>query len=90
MEFHGVTIEPPDLEAPLDDVTPAEHHLLLVLRKRRLPPRDELLDDGTAVAEPVLEREVVDGEDGRAFVQVAKLIGSVDQPRVQVRPELGL
>lgn len=83
MQFHGVTIEPANLEAPLHDVAPAEHHLLLVITQPRTPLRDKPLDDGAPVRESVLQREVVDNQHSRALVQAAAAIGGLDQQHAQ-------
>jgi hypothetical protein len=79
VQLHGVASVPANLEATLDDVAPAEHHLPLVIRQLRTPLRDKSLDDDTPVGESVLQREVVNGEHGRALVQVAVAIGGVAQ-----------
>jgi len=48
VELHGVALEPTNLEAPLDDLAPAEHHLPVIGRQPRASLCDEALDDGAA------------------------------------------
>ncbi|WP_010694363.1 hypothetical protein [Saccharopolyspora spinosa] len=71
-----------NFETRLDDVVPPEQHLPLVVARRR-SPRDEPFEHGTAIGQPVLQREAVDGEDGPALVENAVAIGRLEQHRVQ-------
>ena len=49
--------------------------------------RDESLDDGATVGKAVLQREPVHGVHRPALVQVAEIIGGVEEQDVQPLPE---
>ncbi|WP_190824637.1 hypothetical protein [Saccharopolyspora pogona] len=55
----------------------------LAATQRRSPLRDEPFEHVTAIGQPVLQREAVDGEDGPALVENAVAIGRLEQHRVQ-------
>lgn len=66
-EDQGVAVAALDGEDPFDDVAPAEEHRALRLGQLRVVV-DEVLDEGAAVVETVLEEEGVEGVGGLAFV----------------------
>lgn len=77
VEQDGTLLEPLHLETPLDHVAPGEQHVPLILRQRRPTLRDEPLQDGKAAGQLILQREMIDGEDGCVLVEIAVVIGGV-------------
>lgn len=87
VQLDRVAVGAANLETPLDDVAPAQHHLLLVIGQQRASLRGKSLDNGTTVRKSVLEREPVDGVHRSGLVQVAEVIRGIAQQHVQRLPE---
>ncbi|WP_405135598.1 hypothetical protein [Nocardia sp. NBC_01388] len=62
VQHDRVTIGALRLEASFDDVAPPQHHLPLTVGQRRPMLRDKSFDNGATIRQPMLQREMINGQ----------------------------